>query len=126
MSSVRKSSRCLDFNKKKLKLILSSCDLAVLNLSIKVTDDIGRGVFATKDLQKNEPVCEYVGERLTAKQAKERFNEIGDTGDIYIYLFCIHLYIFMFYRFCLLVQNRWKMDGHRRNIRKHNSSSQID
>ena len=103
MSSVRKSSRCLDFNKKKLKLILSSCDLAVLNLSIQVTDDIGRGVFATKDLQKNEPVCEYVGERLTAKQAKERFNEIGDTGDIYIYLFCIHLYIFMFYRFRLLV-----------------------
>ena len=126
MSSVRKSSRCLDFNKKKLKLILSSCDLAVLNLSIQLTDKIGRGVFTTKDLQKNEPVCEYVGERLTGKQATERFNEIGDTGDIYIYLFCIHLYIFMFFRFCLLVQNRWKMDGHRRNIRNNNRSSQID
>ena len=45
---------------------------------------MGRGVFANKDIEKNEPVCEYVGERLTAKQAKERFNEIGDTGDIYI------------------------------------------
>ena len=86
MSSVRKSSRCKSKLKlkNKLKLILTNSDLDLLHLSIKVTDNMGRGVFANKDIEKNEPVCEYVGERLTAKQAKERFNEIGDTGDIYI------------------------------------------
>ena len=48
-----------------------------------------------------------MGERLTGKQATERFNEIGDTGDIYIYLFCIHLYFYFFSDFVFW----YKTDG---------------
>jgi SET domain-containing protein len=86
MSSIRKSTRIIKKkqHENKLNLILKTCDLSLLQLCVNKTKEMGRGVFCTSDIQKGDPVMEYVGEKLNQKEAKERFKEIGDTGDIYI------------------------------------------
>ena len=86
MSSIRKSTRIIKKkqHENKLNLILKTCDLSLLKLCVNKTKEMGRGVFCTSDIQKGDPVMEYVGEKLNQKEAKERFKEIGDTGDIYI------------------------------------------
>ena len=86
MSSIRKSTRITKKkqNEKKLYQVLTSSDLSILKLVVKQTKEMGRGVFCTSDIEKGEPILEYVGEKLNHKEAKEGFKEIGDTGDIYI------------------------------------------
>ena len=86
MSCIRKSTRIIKKkqHENKLNFILKTCDLSLLNLCVKKPKGMGRGVFCTSDIQKGDPVMEYVGEKLNKKKAKERFKEIGDSGDIYI------------------------------------------
>jgi len=58
-------------------------------LEIKVMEDKGRGIFSAKTFMKNSFVCEYAGELIDYKDAKEREAEYEKDPDIgsYMYFF---------------------------------------
>ena len=87
---------------RKSQFYLQTSDLSLLKLCVKKTKNMGRGVFCTSAIEKGDFVMVYVGERLNQKEAKQRYNEIGDTCIIYLYIyyfiyFLYHIgYIFWF------------------------------
>lgn len=57
---------------------------------IEVRDSIvhGRGVFATRAIKKGERIIEYLGERVSHKEADRRY-ELKDENDSHTFLFIV-------------------------------------
>lgn len=47
----------------------------------------GRGVFASRDFQRNEFVCEYSGELISHVEAKKREKQYGEDDNIGCYMY---------------------------------------
>ena len=87
---VRKSSRrCKSDIEKERKLMLEK---AIINhqedgLIVKVLEDKGRGVFATKTFNKEEFIVEYAGELISYQEAKKREKKYSEDSAIGCYMY---------------------------------------
>jgi histone-lysine N-methyltransferase SETD8 len=87
---IRKSSRkCKsDLEKEKRENIESSIKaMSEDGLEVKVIENKGRGVFATRYFQKGDFVCEYAGEMISYQQAKKREEMYGKDPSIGCYMY---------------------------------------
>ena len=87
---IRKSSRkCKsDLEKEKRESIESSIKaMSEDGLEVKVIENKGRGVFATRYFQKGDFVCEYAGEMISYQQAKKREEMYGKDPSIGCYMY---------------------------------------
>lgn len=82
MNGKRKSGRITKKIKdqQKLKFILTSSSCSQLEVTVKQTENMGRGIFTTCERGKGDFIMKYPGELLNEKEAKQRLEEIGDTG----------------------------------------------
>ena len=58
-------------------------------LEIKVLEDKGRGIFTSRDFKNGHIVCEYAGELIDIKEARERESKYEETPEVgsYMYFF---------------------------------------
>jgi histone-lysine N-methyltransferase SETD8 len=54
---------------------------------VRTIEGKGRGVFASRDFQRNEFVCEYSGELISYEEAKKRETQYGENTNIGCYMY---------------------------------------
>ena len=69
---------------------MAAFDTGPASPPIEVRDSIvhGRGVFATRAIKKGERIIEYLGERVSHKEADRRY-ELKDENDSHTFLFIV-------------------------------------
>lgn len=87
---IRKSSRkCKsDIEKERREYVERSIkEQSEEGLVIKHMENKGRGIFATRDFERGQFVCEYAGEMITYKQAKKREELYAQDTQIGCYMY---------------------------------------
>lgn len=87
---IRKSSRkCKSDIEKERRENVERCikEQVEEGLEIKVLEEKGRGIFATRDFERGDFICEYAGEMISYKQAKKREEMYAQDSKIGCYMY---------------------------------------